>query len=180
MLSSVPIASIGVNRLRSDSAPDGYVLTADGTGGVAFEVSSGGGGGGSNTTPIENLIDNQAAASQFTSVTVTAWADYDALIFVGHDTSSSRDIQCFISTLALVEDGGANCGISNNDISLSVTDTNTISFNRGNAGTGDTVSVWSVDIGVGPAGADGATGATGMTGPAGADGAIRRARHTGV
>ena len=158
VLSSVPIASIGVNRLRSDSSPDGYVLTADGSGGVAFEVSSGGGGGGSNTTPIENLIDNQAAASQFTSVTVTAWADYDVLIFVGHDDSASRDIQCFVSTLALEEDGRANCGISNNDVAVSVTDTNTLSFNRGNAGTGDTVSVWSMDVGVGPAGADGATG----------------------
>ena len=146
---------------------------------MAFEVSSGGGGGGSNTTPIENLIDNQAAASQFTSVTVTAWADYDVLIFVGHDDSASRDIQCFVSTLALEEDGRANCGISNNDVALSVTDTNTLSFNRGNAGTGDTVSVWSMDVGVGPAGADGATGATG-DGTGRRRRRQRRARHPGV
>ena len=52
--------SINAAHINSESAADGEVLTADGSGGAAWEASSGGGGGGSATELTQAMVEDDA------------------------------------------------------------------------------------------------------------------------
>jgi hypothetical protein len=80
--------------ISSATAPDGYVLTADGAGGAAFEYSSGGGGGGVavvGTSPISVLTASGTATVSLNANYSTSTHLHDAdYVNVGGDTMSGQ------------------------------------------------------------------------------------------
>ena len=62
--------NVGVGHIDSGSADDGDVLTADGSGGAAFEAPVGGGGGGTDTT-----VEVDAVVLDYTTLTRTLEVD---------------------------------------------------------------------------------------------------------
>ena len=67
--------AVTVAKMDSETANDGWVVTADGSGGVEWEPQSGGGGGGGGSTDRTTLVDAApitASASTPQSVTLTS------------------------------------------------------------------------------------------------------------
>ena len=59
--------AVGTANIDSGSATDGYVLTADGAGGVAFEAAAGGGGSGGGGVSIGDSIGTYRLVNSYTT-----------------------------------------------------------------------------------------------------------------
>lgn len=85
VLGGDPLASIDAADLGSGTGTDGYVLTADGSGGVAWEAASGGGGGGGASNiwiPASALIPKTTSGCGVnSSETTTNDQNYDSADF---------------------------------------------------------------------------------------------------
>ena len=77
--SLVGSGNVNAGHIDSESAADGHVLTADGSGGSAWEASAGGGGGTDDQTAAEVAVDTTAFSRNLTSSDDTVQAALETI-----------------------------------------------------------------------------------------------------